>query len=88
MLLALCWVCSARASDFDSIFSIHTGRTPYCPPYYNPDPDYIGCCWGDYQTITSAEGPDGFMSPGCCYVAETCPGPPPPPSCMIGRQMA
>ncbi|KAK4446342.1 hypothetical protein QBC34DRAFT_411919 [Podospora aff. communis PSN243] len=67
----------AGAARFDSIFSVHTERTPYCPPYYNPDPEYIGCCWGDYQTITSAKGPNGLMSPGCCYEYETCTGAPP-----------
>lgn len=64
-------------ADFDSIFSIHTERTPYCPPGYNPDPKYVGCCWGQYQTITSAKGPDGALSPGCCWRAETCTGAPP-----------
>jgi len=70
-------VIPVRASGFDSIFSIHTERTPYCPPNYNPDPKYVGCCWGDYQTITSAKGPNGVLSPGCCWAAETCTGAPP-----------
>ena len=78
--LVLCLILSAMptgAARFESIFSVHTERTPYCPPNYNPDPDYVGCCWGEYQTITSAKGPNGLMSPGCCYEYDTCTGAPP-----------
>ncbi|KAF3939213.1 hypothetical protein ABW19_dt0207843 [Dactylella cylindrospora] len=67
----------AAAWRYQSIYSIHTERVPICPPNYSADADYIGCCYGNFETITSAPGPDGSMSSACCYQDETCTGAPP-----------
>lgn len=66
----------AQFTSFDSILSVHTYETPYCPKRFTPDPSYIGCC-GYFQTIAYAAGPDGVQSPGCCRESNACTGAPP-----------
>lgn len=41
-ILSVLFSPSSAADNFYSIFSIHTERTPYCPPNYSPDANYIG----------------------------------------------
>ncbi|KAK6528299.1 hypothetical protein TWF281_009543 [Arthrobotrys megalospora] len=65
------------AERFDSIYSVHTERAPMCPPDFFADAEYIGCCWNESETITFAPGPDGSLSPGCCWSGDICTGPPP-----------
>ncbi|KAK6356009.1 hypothetical protein TWF718_000382 [Orbilia javanica] len=65
------------AERFDSIYSVHTNDVPMCPPDFFADAEYIGCCWNESETITFAPGPDGSLSPGCCWSGDICTGPPP-----------
>lgn len=82
-LLAIAWGLAAVPAmgqglyRFDSIFTVHTERTPYCPPDYYPDAKYRACCYGS-QKLTSAPGPDSQLSYACCATYyHTCTGPPP-----------
>jgi hypothetical protein len=76
LALLLNWARFGVAETFSSIFSIHTERARYCPESYEPDEDYIACCWWQ-ATLTSARGPDKSMSPACCDKTATCSGPAP-----------